>query len=276
MASDENDQAAAASAQLFNEILVTYVEPEVEARIQAGRVLAPLELRKFQVVMFLDGRPTKVRLNEEAPIEALIELEDPTILKKLVPGEEYAGTEIPGRIHRLQLSAGEDANAGHVYAASWTDGWHFAIDARYNRGKAAPLVAASREFIETAKNAYAGERWGPFVDNMFSGMELALKATLWTGPFGSGFQGKMRHGEIHDSFLRYARAGNVPPAQAKVFEELRNSRPGARYAYSKTVPNWKAAERWIREVEAMQLKAGRLVADHRIAVGGDESTTSHH
>lgn len=271
---EPNDQRTAADAQIFNDILVTFIEPDIEARVQAGRATAPLDLRKFHIVMHLDGQRTEVRLNEEATIEALVELQDPSILEKLVPGEEYFGTEIPGRIYQIQLTAREDPDAGHIYAVSWTDGWHFTIDARYNRGKAAPLVAASREFLETAKEAYQGKRWRPFVDNMFSAMELAIKATLWTGLFGKGFEGKMPHGEIHESFSRYAKAGNVTPAQAKVFEELRNTRPGVRYAYSKDQPNWKAAERWIAEVDAMLEKADRLVADRRIAVPENDALKS--
>lgn len=239
------------SARLFNQSLKVYIEPEVDARIRAGLAAAPIELPKFQVISFLDDRPTEIRLNDDAKIEALIELTDPTLYDRLERGNEYLAGELPGRLDRLQLGPGEDPDAAHISAASWSDGWHIAIDTRYNRGKAAPLVATARQFIETARHAREHGRWAPFVDNMHSAIELAVKATLWTGPFGRDFQSRMPHGDIDASFYRYARAGNVTPAQRKVFEELRKTRNPARYVYERNTENWKAADRWVAELGSM-------------------------
>jgi hypothetical protein len=258
------DGAERLLADMFN----LYVAPEIERRLRDNEHLE-IVLRNFQVIFYLDGRAPQCRINEEVRIEMVIEYDNSD--RHLEVGAAYSPDDVPGKVERIQLALSEDPNCGHFSAAFWNDSWHIAFDFRYNREHASAPAETGHDFLISAKLTRENGLWAPFVDNLFSAIELSIKALLWTGPHGAKFAPKMQHGPIHEAFSQFSKTGNVTKAEAKVFEELRGLRSGARYAYAPEKARWQAADRWLAAVTSLMTRADAMVKDTRITPDDDDS-----
>jgi hypothetical protein len=89
--------------------------PEIERRQAAGLLPNPLELQKAQV-LFVEGRPPEVRLNDEVTISLMVEAAG-----ALQPGDAIGYKEIKNVVaFELELA---DSDAGHFTIVSWNDEW---------------------------------------------------------------------------------------------------------------------------------------------------------
>jgi len=57
------------STNLFNHIMELWVNPEIERRTKAGKLLEKFLLNAAQVIMYPNGKPTVIRLNKEVKAE---------------------------------------------------------------------------------------------------------------------------------------------------------------------------------------------------------------
>jgi hypothetical protein len=93
----------------------------------------PLELQKAQV-LFVEGRPPEVRLNDEATISVMVEVED-----ALQPRDAIGYKEIKNiAAFELELAA---SDAGHFTIVSWNDEWRLLFD--FRRNSLSPVSAVS-------------------------------------------------------------------------------------------------------------------------------------
>jgi hypothetical protein len=201
--------------QMFN----LFFTPEIERRKAAGLLAEPFSLSKAQV-MFLEGRPNEVRLNDEVKISLIVKL--PRAVQK---GDAIDGAEIE-HIEGFELDSA-DRDAGHFTTVLMNGNWLLLFAFRRNKGKASILVKRAEEFCATAEHALSQNYFGPYVDNLFSACELLAKARLITAAAeSSGIKG---HGAIHSGINRWGKLGNVDGKFVATFNKLSNARASARY-----------------------------------------------
>ena len=247
---------AATAQQLFDDTIQRFIQPEILARHERNEIGVPLDLIKAQVLFFLDGRPTVVRLNDE--VRALAQF---YVLPKTdkVIGSKIYEEEVAG-IESVQLH-GDDENCGHITIIRLKDHYHLTFDATYNRGRARELIETATEFLRAAEFCRTKEYWAAFVDNLFSAMELAVKALLWTNAeFGGQFRAKMKHSTLHSLFNRFAKLGNVPEGQRATFNTLATTRPKARYRRAASQKDWEQSDTWLAHVQQLVARTERIIA----------------
>jgi HEPN domain-containing protein len=204
-----------------------WFEPEIRRRQADHGAPAPFPLRAAQVLLFSDGRPRVVRLNEEVQAVAKVKLKE-GVREQKGPGDPLLASEIE-ELQLTGLPASEDPNCGHFTIVLLQDQWCGAFDFRYNRGDAARLLEVSGEFLATAVEALAAGRRRAAVDNLFSAAELAAKAYVIMMPL-PGDRDIRSHGKVHSRFNMLSRNGNVDADHRRAFNALSDQRVRARYA----------------------------------------------
>ncbi|MEX1195742.1 MAG: HEPN domain-containing protein [Dehalococcoidia bacterium] len=213
------DRDAEMAQRFFSQALELWVNPELERRRKAGRLMEGFELKRLQVVMIPPPNERNiVRLNDEvAPIAAY-----------RFDGPVTKGQEIevdPARIQGFRLAPDDDPNAGHLTMVRFGDRWVTHFDFTYNRERAQNHLQASREFLNAARSALRDGMVRPACDTLFAAIELAVKAEMLLSPRGE----TKRHREWLRRFTEWTRLGNAPAASQEVLSKLSHLRTAARY-----------------------------------------------
>jgi hypothetical protein len=137
----------------FRQVFNLFFAPEIERRQVAGLLPNPFELQKAQV-LFVEGRPPEVRLNDEVTIRLIIEAP-----RAQQPGDVIDDGEIEN-IEAFELELA-DSDAGHFTILPWKGEWRMLFDFRKNKGKAAKLVKRAEEFLTVSEYAFAQKLFGP-------------------------------------------------------------------------------------------------------------------
>jgi hypothetical protein len=204
----------------FRQMFNLFFTPEIERRQAAGLLPKPFELQKAQV-LFVEGRPPEVRLNDEVTISLLVE-----VPRARQPGDAISHEEIKN-IGAFELELA-DSDAGHFTILSWKAEWLILFDFRRNKGNAANLVKRAEEFLTVSEHAFAQKLFGPYIDNLFSACELLAKARLITTA-GAATSDKS-HGSIKSGINQWGRLGNVDGAFVETFNKMSRARWAARYS----------------------------------------------
>jgi hypothetical protein len=204
----------------FRQMFNLFFTPEIERRQAAGLLPDPFKLAKAQV-LFVEGRPPEVRLNDEVTISLIVEAS-----RTLQPGDVISHEEI-GNIGAFELELA-DSDAGHFTILSWKDERLMLCDFRRNRGKAANLVKRAQEFLMVSEHAFAQKLFGPYIDNLFSACELLAKARLITA--AAAAPSIKTHPAIQSRINQWGRLGNVDGAFVQTFNKLARARSAARYS----------------------------------------------
>jgi hypothetical protein len=202
--------------QMFN----LFFDPEIERRQAAGLLPKPFELQKAQV-LFVEGQPPHVRLNDEVTISLIIKAP-----RALQPGDVVNDGEIEN-IEAFELEL-VHSDAGHFTVLASKGGWRMLFDFRRNQGKAANLVKRAEEFLTVSEHAYAQELFGPYIDNLFSACELLAKARLITA--AAEAHSIKGHNAIRSRINQWGRLGNVDSAFVETFNQMSRARSAARYS----------------------------------------------
>jgi uncharacterized protein (UPF0332 family) len=208
----------------FDHAMQLWFRPEIERRQAAGLAPIPYELKAAQVLMYTDGRPLDIRLNEEVTVIGDAKLRK-GITRKI--GEPIYLSEIDG-IENWRLPEWEDPNCGHLTVARVGPDWYMAFDFRYNKELARAHLQTATEFLGTAEFALESDRLRACADNLFSAAELGAKAYVMTSP-EPGTTSSRKHAFVHSRFNLMARHGNVDSDQVRAFNELSEQRRAARY-----------------------------------------------
>ncbi len=240
----ETPAPTAADQEFHNRVLSNmidlYVKPEIERRHKEGLVKTlPMPLRAVQILFTLDDGPAEVRLNEE--VKALGQV----IVKPeiAIPGKAISADDIVA-FEGLILSEPEDANKGHMTAILLGKGWALTYDFRRNKQIGGDIMRVSREFLEAARHAIETKSWSVLVETLFSALELAVKAFLWTTPWGGELEPKMGHPQIRAEFSKFPIAINGMQSTSDALEALAQERNVARYLHGPIVPEWEKSAVW--------------------------------
>lgn len=207
----------------FENLVSIFVTPEVMKRQEVGLLPKPLDLRAAQVLIYPDGRPVVVRINEEVQVMAEMRTKTGVSHKAGDPVYEH---ELEW-IGNFRLIEDDDPNCGFIVLVKLHNQWLGSFSFIYNTAAAQQHLNVARQFFETAKFAADNKFWGVFVDTLFSASELAVKAFMMT--VHPELRGAKKHTRLHSVFNRFANMGNVDPDFQKAFNKLCNLRPNGRY-----------------------------------------------
>ncbi len=128
----------------------------------------------------------------------------------------------------FRLLEDDHPNCAHITLVRLQERWIIGFDFQYNKELSAKHVQAARDFYEVAKFALERGSLRPFVDNLFSAAELAVKALLLSIPDPS-IRNSKKHEMLTSRFNRFASLGNIDPEPRDAFNRLFKLRLTARY-----------------------------------------------
>lgn len=209
----------------FNHVLEVWITPEVIRRQESGSIPKPYDLRAAQIIFYPDGRPRKIRLNEEIRFLAKAKLKDG--IPQKTEGDPVCLDDIESW-DSFRLPDDEDPNCGHITLYRFPDHWIIAFDAIYNKRIASEYLSVAQQFLAAAQHAITAGSMRVFVDTCFSAAELTAKALLITSPRPKE-NTKMTHGLIHSRYNLQAKLGNVDASHRNALNRLAGLRNPARY-----------------------------------------------
>ncbi len=214
-----------AQQRTFSEVMGLFVLPEVTRRKEAGALPEKFRLNAAQILFYSDGRRPAVRLNEEVKIIATVKFKN---ISKKQKGEAVFWNEID-KVENLRLMDEEEKEYGHVSMLRLNGNWLGAFDFRYNKGLAREHFKVAKEFYRAAKNAHKNRWLAPFVDNLFSCIELLAKSELL---LLSEVKKKTTHAAIQIKYNRFINYGNEKSNFKAALNKLSALRHSARYLSS--------------------------------------------
>jgi uncharacterized protein (UPF0332 family) len=118
------------------------------------------------------------------------------------------------------------------------------------KGLARKHLDVAKQFYQTARNACENSRWSPFIDNLFSSVELSAKSELLLMP-DKQFAHRMNHIAIKSKYNGFVKIGNAKSDYARALNHLSELRGKARYLKSEFVIDSVNAQHLLKVAEDM-------------------------
>lgn len=229
-----------------------YVEPELDRRGLASDT----PVGAFQILMFTDGRPAEIRLDDEIRIAADVELRPGA---EVQPNGKILLRDIE-TIRSSRLPPDDDPNAGYATVIFYGDfkKFHASFDLRYNRAHASRHLDLAKEYSEAARVSQKAGFLRPACDNLFSAMELASLA--WLALHHGSLLTAKTHAPVHSELNRQAHLRNVEADPAPTLNRLRDLREAARYLRSGDEARRDEVEELIAEVREFTVWVAAQIA----------------
>jgi hypothetical protein len=209
--------------RFLQQVFALWITPEIERRKGEGALPPNFQLLGAQIVFWPDGRPLEVRLNGEMRCSFLVEP-----ASDLISAEKIIGLDDINRVRGIRPLI-EEADAGHVAVLGLPDLWFMVFDFRYNSARVAQTVRAAEEFLLTAHASADQNRHRPFVDNLFSSVELMAKTLLLSFPGPDSL--KWNHKKIAIQLSGRRKTNMVGGDFAPLLNDLAKLRRLARYSF---------------------------------------------
>jgi len=207
---------------LYNHIKKIWIDPEIERRSKNGKDFTD-QIKAVQILIYPE-KETIIRFNDE--VEAYV-----TCYKKKgvtkEKGDLVYDYEVEG-IKSVKITRIDDPNCAQILILRLQNYYHIYFDFRYNKPIALNFISSSKEFYKSASNNYEKNVIPPFVDNLYSSAELAIKSLFLTWPNIKPHK-RLSHKIIKKMYEEYAELGNVKEECKNVFNELYELRPRVRY-----------------------------------------------
>ena len=200
-----------------------FILPEIAKRKDSGVLPDNFKLSQAQVLLYADGTPAKVRLNEEAEIVAEAKLKE-GVAKQA--GDSILPEEIE-TIGRLRLPDDKEPDCAHISFVNYNGRWLMSFDFRYNKRLARKHLDAARQFYNSALHCLKKGLLSPLIDNLFSCVELLAKAELLLMP--NYLKKRTSHVDIQFKYGRFVDIGNAKPDFKATLNKLSGLRIPARY-----------------------------------------------
>lgn len=142
------------------------------------------------------------------------------------------------------------ADCGHVTFWQVSKNWTGFFDFRYNKARAGEHYENALEFLETAKDRYEKGKLRPFVDNLFSAMELLVESRLFVMS-EQKYVDKPSHKWTKRKFSSFISDGNMNSEYSKVLGRLSQLRDAARYNKKEFKIDNSTASEYVRLVEQL-------------------------
>jgi len=227
---------------VLENFLEVFVTPEIARRQADGRLPTPVALSSAQVIMYPDGRPNLIRVNDEVRAIARVK---PLVPRAISPGDPVYESEIAS-VEGLSLPPEEDRDAGHFTAVRLRSHWYVSFDFRYNKGRIQEHLAAASEFLASARSAIRRKHYRAMAEALFAASELSAKSLLLST--AQLRPGRSSRKSVHGSFNVFARSGNLREEQRSVFNALSDRRPAFRYLERDFAITREEARHWLKSV----------------------------
>ncbi|MBT1634609.1 hypothetical protein [Clavibacter michiganensis] len=210
---DERDPEQDFGANVLENVLVTWIEPELARRglpTDRSSIWAA-------VVELLPGGGFKTTLNDEAKIGAKT-----TPSAAIASGTPLTEENIESldRFHPV----GVGADSGWIVYVVFAGAPYLAFDFRYNKSRIGELLDLADDYAATARTSYAVAS-RPAIDNLYSAAELTVQAQML------GESQKTTFHRVRAEWLKNAaEMANVPAVHNDVLGRLHDQRAAARYA----------------------------------------------
>lgn len=142
---------------------------------EIGIIPKDYEIDKIQIVVKPDDVPT-IRFNEEVKVIAIARLK-PGVKKNII-GEPVHYDEIK-EIIKLQMTEDDDPNYGHLTMVLYQKGWMIGFDFRTNKKIGYDRYKVGVDFLKAAEVLLESNLLRPFIDVLFSAVELFVTAQLF-------------------------------------------------------------------------------------------------
>jgi HEPN domain-containing protein len=243
------------SKTLFQNIINLYIAPEIERRKEQGKISENFVLVKAQVIFNPDKKENTVRINDEVLTNAYIKLKNGISKEK---GDPIFENEVED-IGVMYPAKEEDQDLGHITIVKIKDYYHMSFDFRYNKRLSSKYIKNAKEFLENAEYDLTTAKWAPFIDNLFSASELAIKSILLTIP-DPKFKKKSSHKEIEQKYSIFHKSLRLDPGYQECFTTLSRLRSRARYSDPDFKIAKEDAEKYLEIVKKIITEAEQRIA----------------
>lgn len=229
----------------FNHVLELFVHPELERRKKTGVLPEKYVLSAVQILFSKKLRKPIIRLNEETKILGVIKLKK-DIQKGM--GEKVLQEEIE-RLENIRLTDEEESEFAHISMVRLGKQWLFGFDFRYNKKLARDHSETAEQFFKAAQSAHRRNLSAPFIDNLYSCVELLAHAELLLLP--KFLKEKTSHMDIQTKYNRFVDMGNAKTEFKSTLNKLSGLRISARYLKSDFKLNEDQAKDYLNTAKGM-------------------------
>jgi hypothetical protein len=212
------------AGNLFNHVMEIWVNPEIERRKRENAIPKDYEIDRIQVIVKPNDVPS-VRFNEEVKIIAIARFK-PGVKKNII-GEPVHYDEIK-QIIKLEMTEDDDPNYGHLTMVLFQKGWMIGFDFRTNKKLAHDRYTVGIDFLRAAEILLEKYLLRPFVDVLFSAVELFVTAQLFVMA-EQKYIVKPRHPSTSLKYNQFINLGNYKSDFKELFNKLNGLRDKARY-----------------------------------------------
>lgn len=214
--------------RVFNNFIELFVLPEITRRKKNGNLSDKFVLYSAQVIFYGDNRGDIVRLNKEVKLLAQVKLKDGIKKDK---GDFVSLHDEIEELKNFRLVEEEEPECAHISMLKIKDHWLLTFDCRYNKGLAREHFKVAKQFYECAQYALQNKMISPFIDNLFSCVELLAKSELLLVP-DEKFLKKTSHKNIQMKYNSFVDIGNAQLNFKTALNKLSGLRSSARYLKS--------------------------------------------
>lgn len=248
----ENAENLEFANNVFENMNELFFNPEIAKRKEQNLISDDFTLLAAQALLFPDGRPHIVRLNDEVSVEVKLKKGVDKKVKDLWPSRN--------EIEYIKLNEEEFLDCGHVTMILFKDGFQISFDFSYNKQICAEHLSVAKQFLKTSKFALDNDFIFSFIDNSYSTIELLAKTNLLIEA-NQNMRGKTSHKTIKAAFnLRHKNTQNqFELSRRQIFNDLSDARKAARYLEGKTNFNRNELESINSTVEEMYFELCKRV-----------------
>lgn len=209
---------------MVTSILDNFAYPEVMRRIKNGSLSSDFRLDNVHLVMYANQNRNETLLNDEVRFMVNVQFNEGAKFEK---GQEIRQADIQD-ILGLYPDSGNDPNAAHIILLKILGKWYCSYDLIYDRKRVSARFNLAKSFLEAATNCLKIGLWGPFVDTLYSGTELAIQS-IFLLHHNPKFSLNQTHDETRKLFNQHAKLGNINIKFADHYIKLDELRDKGRY-----------------------------------------------
>jgi hypothetical protein len=204
-----NDQTA---KNFFKNVLDLWIYPEINKRLEEGKISKNTEVRRALITMNPNKNSPEVRINNEVGVTVI------TKYKSDVP-KKYGEDE-----HLVIEQIDKDPNSAYIILIRVKDLWTIKFEGTWNKARAGQRFDAAKEFYEAATLCINNRLLRPFIDNLYSAVELLITSQLLLMA-DKDYARKQSHPSTRIHF----NAGQYDPEHENIYNKLYGLRDAARY-----------------------------------------------
>ncbi|MCM5530103.1 hypothetical protein [Parasegetibacter sp. NRK P23] len=229
-----------------------FFNPEIARRRDQDLLPNDFTLMAAQAILFPDGRPHIVRLNDEVSVDVKLKQNTNHDLEEFWPSSED--------VEDVNLNEQDFLNCGHVTMILLKDGFYLSFDFIYNKQICTEHLAVANQFLQTSKFALGNDFVFSFIDNSFSAIELLAKVNL-LAEANQNMSLKTSHKSIKSAFNSRYRNAHVQfdIDRREIFNRLSDARKAARYLEGEITFDKSETESICKTIERMYIELCKRV-----------------